>query len=139
MNHAASGAYLRVQTETASPGQLIAMLYDALLRSAARAEAAIAQGKLEEAHASLLRTQDLILELIASLALDADGEAGALARQIAPLYEYVYRRTLDASLRKDAAPLREVVRLITPMRAAWQSVLDCVAQAGPVTTGATRG
>ncbi|TAK79384.1 MAG: flagellar protein FliS, partial [Dehalococcoidia bacterium] len=95
-------------------------------------------GELEEAHASLLRTQDLILELIASLALDADGEAGALARQIAPLYEYVYRRTLDASLRKDAAPLREVVRLITPMRAAWQSVLDCV-QAGPVTTGVTRG
>ncbi len=140
MNQAARGAYLRIQTETASPGQLVVMLYDALLHSLTRAEEAIARAEVEDANASLLRAQDVVLELIASLNLDADDEAGAMARRIVPLYEYLYRRTLDASLRKDAAPLREAVRLVTPLRAAWQSALETLAgEGGVVATGGFRG
>lgn len=140
MNQAARDTYLRIQTETASPGQLIVMLYDALLRNLVRAEEAIARADVEAAHASLLRSQDVVLELVASLDLDAGGEAGAMARRLAPLYEYLYRRTLDASLRKDAAPVREAIRLVTPLREAWQAALETLArQAGVSATGGIRG
>ena len=140
MNQAARDTYLRIQTETASPGQLIIMLYDALLRSLVRAEEAISSADVEGAHSSLLRSQDVILELIASLDMTADGEAGAMARQMGSLYEYIYRRTLDASLRKDVAPVQEVIRLVEPVRAAWQGALETLAyEAGVSATGGIRG
>lgn len=140
MNQVAHNTYLRIQTETASPGQLIIMLYDALLRSLARAEDAIGRADIEAAHASLLRCQDITLELMASLDLEAVGEAGIMARQMAPLYEYIYRRTLDASLQKDVAPVQEVARLVVPLRAAWQAALESIAsEAGGAGIGAIRG
>jgi len=140
MNQAARDTYLRIQTETASPGQLVIMLYDALLRSLMRSEEAIARADVETAHTSLLHAQDVVLELIASLDMDAEGEASAMARQMASLYEYIYRRTLDASLRKEIAPVQEAIRLVTPLRTAWQTALETLAyEAGISVTGGIHG
>jgi len=131
--------YQRIQTETASPGQLIALLYDAMLRSLERAQAGLEQRDLETAHAPLLRAQDIVLELMASLDVDAAGEAGAIARQIAPLYEYMYRRLLDASLKKDVAAVKEVRRLVQPVRDAWITALETVSQHAAAAPAAHRG
>ena len=120
--------YLRMQTSTASPGELIAMLYDALLRNLSRAEGGLESRDIESAHHALLRSQDIVLELMASLDLEAEGEAGSIARQMAPLYEYLYRRLLDASVHKETAPIAEVRRLVQPVREAWRFALEQVAQ-----------
>lgn len=117
-------AYQRVQTETSTPGQLISLLYDAMLRSLDRAKAGLEVKDIETAHGSILRAQDIVLELISSLNLEDAGDAGAMARQIAPLYEYMYRRLLDASLRKDAEALDEVRTLLLPVREAWAGALE---------------
>ncbi|MFA7249295.1 MAG: flagellar export chaperone FliS [Dehalococcoidia bacterium] len=117
-------AYLRVQTETSSPGQLIALLYDAMIRSLDRAREGLAQRDVEKAHEPLLRAQDIALELIVSLNMDDTGEAGAMARQLAPLYEYMYRRLLDASVHKDVEAVDEVRRLLVPVREAWADALE---------------
>ncbi len=131
---AAHQAYRRMQTATATPGELIAMLYDALLKNLARAENSLAVAQdgtaardVEQAHESLLKAQDIVLELISSLDVNADGDAGQMARQMAPLYEYMYRRLLDASLRKDAEPIAEVRRLVQPVREAWRFALEQLA------------
>jgi flagellar secretion chaperone FliS len=112
-------AYKRVQTETASPGELVLLLYDALLNDLTRAEERLAARDLEKAHRSLVRAQEILLELIASL----DMNAGDIARRLAPLYEYQYQCLLDANVRKDARPVAEVIRLITPLRNAWTQVI----------------
>ena len=39
--------YQRIQAETATPGQLIALLYDAMLRSLARAEGGLEERNLQ--------------------------------------------------------------------------------------------
>lgn len=119
--------YRRIQTATASPGELIALLYDALVRNLAHAETGLQAKDLEQAHRALLKSQDIVLELISSLDTDAAGEAGQMARQLAPLYEYMYRRLLDASIRKDAEPVVEVRRLVQPVREAWRHALEQVA------------
>lgn len=126
--HSAHLTYRRMQTATASPGELIALLYDALLRNLSRAEGGLGSHDLEEAHAALLRAQDIVLELISSLDTGAEGDAGAIARQLGPLYEYMYRRLLDASVHKDAEPLAEVRRLVEPVREAWSVALEQLAQ-----------
>lgn len=120
--------YRRMQTATASPGELIALLYDALVRNLSRAEHGLVAKDIEEAHEALLRSQDIVLELISSLDMEAEGEAGAMARQMAPLYEYLYRRLLDASVHKDTAPVAEVRRLVEPVREAWRHALEQLAR-----------
>jgi flagellar secretion chaperone FliS len=112
------------------PGELIALLYDALLRNLMRRRNAgltVARHR-GVAHRRCCVSQDIVLELISSLDTDAEGDVGSLARQLAPLYEYVYRRLLDASLHKDAAPLAEVRRLVQPVREAWAFALEQLAQ-----------
>ena len=121
-------AYQRMQAETSTPGQLIALLYDAMVRSLDRAQTGLEQRDLETAHAPLLRAQDIVLELIASLNVEEGGEAGVMARQLAPLYEYMYRRLLEASIHKDVSAVEEVRRLILPVRDAWSNALEQVSR-----------
>ncbi len=123
MQSAGYDAYQRIQTETATPGQLIAMLYDAFVRNLWQAEEALETSNLQGAHQALLRSQDIILELISSLEVKAEGAVGDVARQIAPLYEYIYRRLIDANIRKDVLAVREVRALILPVRDAWSEAL----------------
>ena len=131
-------AYQRMQAETSTPGQLIALLYDAMLRSLDRAQAGLEQRDLESAHAPLLRAQDITLELISSLSVDDEGEAGVMARQLAPLYEYMYRRLLEASVRKDVSAVEEVRRLILPVRDAWANALEQVSRQAASAPGTPR-
>jgi len=133
---AAHQTYRRMQTSTASPGELIGMLYDALVRNLTRAESGLQTHDIEAAHQALLRSQDIVLELIASLDTDAEGGAGRIARQLAPLYEYMYHRLLDASMHKDTTPIAEVRRLVQPVREAWRGALEQIAYqaaASPIT------
>jgi flagellar protein FliS len=113
------GAYRRVQAETAAPADLVLMLYDGLLRNLARGERAIGEGRHGEANNALIRSQEIVLELIASLDHEADGEGGALSLRLASVYEYCYRRLVEANLRKQAAPAREVATLVGRVRDAW--------------------
>jgi len=108
------GAYQRVQAETSSPGELIILLYDALLTNLRRGVAALEAGEPEVVNQALTRAQDITLELRASL--DAQTE---LAEQLMPLYTYVFRSLVLANVNKDAALVRELEAMITPMRDAW--------------------
>ena len=125
MRTAGYETYRRIQTETSSPAELILLLYDALLNDLEQAHDGLARRDFEAAHRPLLRAQDIVLELISSL----DLEAGDIARQLAPLYEYQYQRLLEASVQKDATAVAEVARLITPLRNAWAHAVLTV-QAG---------
>lgn len=108
--------YLRIQAETASPAELILRLYDAMMRDLTRADIALTtNAPLEEAHAPLVHAQDILLELIASL----DMSAGDLAQQFADLYQYMYQRLVHANVHKDGSAVREVQRLLSPIREAW--------------------
>jgi flagellar protein FliS len=113
------GVYRRIQTETSSPGELILMLYDALLNDLQHAESDLTQHHWEPAHTSLVRAQEIVLELIASLDMDA----GEIARQLAPLYEYQYQRLLEANVQKNPKPVTEVIGLVRPLREAWMNAV----------------
>jgi flagellar protein FliS len=125
------GAYQRVQTETASPPELIAMLYDALVKNLARAESGLTGDDFERAHVALVRAQDIMLELIASQdASSEDPRVEELTTQLTALYEYMYQKLLSANVEKNVAPVREVQRLIEPIRQAWAQVMHVRPGAG---------
>lgn len=118
-------SYRQVATRTASPGQLVLMLYEGAIRFLERAEAGF---QLEDPvefnttiNDNIIRAQDIIRELDFSLNVDQGGE---LAIQLRRLYDYFDRILLEANLRKDPAGIVEVIKRITVLRDAWAAMLD---------------
>ena len=117
-------SYRQVATRTASPGQLVLMLYEGAIRFLERAQAGF---QLEDPveynttiNNNILRAQDIIRELDFSLNVDQGGE---LAQQLRRLYDYFDRVLLEANLRKDPTGIREVIERITVLRNAWATML----------------
>jgi flagellar protein FliS len=122
-------AYARTyQTQsilTASPGQLVLMMYDGALRFMAQARAAFAlpEDRLERIqliNTALLRAQAVIGELRSNLDHRAGGE---IAVNLDRLYDYHLRLLQRANLRKEEAPVIEVERLVRNLRDGWAEML----------------
>ncbi len=109
-------AYRRQQIETASPVQLIVMLYDGAIRHCKGAELAIEQQDREQARHHLLKAQDIVAELLASLDMEKGGE---LAGSLAQLYGYIHGRLVEANVQQDPQAVREAGRLLSGLRDAW--------------------
>lgn len=120
-NH--SQAYRAVGVETgvdgASPHQLVAMLYSGLLDSVALARGALRDGHMERKAHELSRAHRIVEE---GLKGGLSPAGGALAEQLAGLYDYIGVRLVHANLRNDDAALAECVSLIEPLRDAWSTI-----------------
>lgn len=112
--------YQRVGVETADRGRLLLMLYEGALRFLRRARKALYDRDLEGANNNLLRAEDIVSELMASLDLENGGEiAGGLFR----LYDYMYHLLLEANLKKDPQPLGQVETMLEELRDTWKEAL----------------
>jgi flagellar protein FliS len=118
---------------TASPGQLVLMLFDASLNALAIARKACEEAtgdprKLEIVHTQLVKAQKIIAELQGTLNLEAGGE---FARTMYRLYDYYDRRLVEANMKKQSAPIAEVERLLGEVRNAWFEMLRQQDSAAP--------
>ena len=127
MRAAGYGAYRQVQTETSSTGELLLLLYDALERNLSLADAALVAGERETAHQPLIRSQEIVLELLASL----DLEQGDLPVQLSSLYEYCYQRLMAASLHQDVTMVRDAGRVISQLGEAWRHAVHAAGEGAP--------
>ena len=111
--------YRSTKVETASPVDLVVMLYQGVVRFSRQAVEAVERGDIKAAHTSFLRAQDIIAELVGSLNHEAGGE---VARNLELVYDYAFRRLVEANVRKDAAPAREVIKIFRDLGTAWQEI-----------------
>ena len=118
-------AYQTQSILTASPGQLVLLMYDGALRFMAQARAGFAlpeenPRRIETIHTALLRAQAILSELRANLDMEAGGD---IATNLDRLYDYHIRRLFECNMRKDEAPLIEVEGLVRTLRDAWAEML----------------
>lgn len=118
-------AYRANSILTASPGQLVLMLFDGALNSLAIARQACddTEGdprRFEVIHTQLTKAQRIIAELQGTLNMEAGGE---FARTMYQLYDYYDRRLSEANIKKQSAPIAEVERLLGEVRNAWSEML----------------
>jgi len=100
---------------SATPVQLVTMLYDRLMLDLGRAEAAQLVADWGTAAEQLLHAQAIVAELSSSLKVDVwDGGEGLLA-----LYGYTSTALVNANVHHDVELTREVVGLLDPLRQAW--------------------
>jgi flagellar protein FliS len=112
--------YLSDSVSTASPGQLLMMLYDRLVLDLAQAEEALIAGDRPTGTARLLHAQEIVMELRTTLDTSSwDGAAG-----LAGLYGFILTELVGANVRAD--PHRVVVcrALIEPLRDAWREAIQ---------------
>ena len=107
---------------TASPHQLIVLLFEGARQAVVVARAGIESGDVPKKGAAITKAIDIILNgLRASLNLE---EGGNLAQNLYALYDYMARRLLHANLNNDKAALDEVLNLLSEIHGAWVSIGD---------------
>lgn len=111
---------------TASPGQLVLMLFDGALSALAIARDALGRPendmrRLEIVNHQLLKAQAIVSELQGGLNFQAGGEVATTLNQ---LYDYYNRRLFEANLRKQIGPVIEVEKMLGELRAGWAEMLS---------------
>ncbi|TFG82253.1 MAG: flagellar export chaperone FliS [Spirochaetales bacterium] len=122
MNYNPLAAYKETRVKTASPGQLLVMLYEEAVRQCDHAIELLSAGKktaptsIEKSNAAIGKVQDIVTELMASLDFEAGGE---IARDLFSLYVFFNRELTEANIAKDPERISVVRRMIDELRAAW--------------------
>ena len=124
--------YQRTQAETASPGEMIVMLYNGALRFLTVARRKLEVQDLEGAGASLLRAQDIVLELMVSV----DTSLGEVARNLFDLYQFMHKHLVLANVKKDAQLIEDVEGLLRELVAAWEQAIRADKKVTPIRGGA---
>lgn len=112
--------YVGDSVTTASPGRLVTMLYDRLVRDLLAAEAALAAADLEGANTNLIHAQEIVWELAAGL--DPTKWSGGPA--LAALYQFMLAELLEANVKKDAGQVVSVRGLVEPLADAWHQAAE---------------
>jgi flagellar protein FliS len=117
--------YLSAGVTTASPHQLLVMLYDRLALDLERAEAALVASDREVAHEQLMHAQQIVLELRSSLQVDV-WEGGP---RLAALYSWVVGELIQANMKGDVRRVRDCRKVVEPLRDAWREAAASLASA----------
>ncbi len=114
-----ANVYMKNQVQTNSPENLVLMLYDGAKKFTGRGIKAMEENNIEEANNNLVRSQDILAELMAGI----NFEAGELAENLFALYEYMHYRLIQANLKKDKEPAEEVLVMMSELRDTWAQML----------------
>jgi flagellar protein FliS len=109
-------AYRRTEAQSASPMQLVVMLYDGALQFLSEARTAQATGDLPRRAHALRRVAAILAECQSTLDLE---RGGGVAQELDRLYSYMSARLIDITVKKDPTAIDELYQLMTPLRQAW--------------------
>lgn len=104
---------------TADQGRLALFLFEGAVRFARQAAGYIEARNAAAAHHALVRAQDIV-EYLAST-VNTEIEVG---QNLATLYDFIYRRLVEANLNKDVRLVKEASGLLEQLRDTWQEALN---------------
>jgi flagellar secretion chaperone FliS len=117
-------SYRQVATKTATPGQLVLMLFDGALRFLDKALIGFDLDDPLDSNLAInnniLKAQEILRELNSSLNMEQGGEFAATMRR---LYNYYDLQLSQSNLQKDPAGVQLVIRLLSVIRGAWAEML----------------
>lgn len=117
-------AYQNSAVTTANPRELTLMLYDGALKFMRLAKLAIEQGNSDLKNTNIQKTQAIFQELRMTL-----NKKIAVSANLDSLYEYLWRRLVDANVKNDTTILDEVLDFTTELRDTWKEAMKLAKQA----------
>ncbi|HEX5780806.1 MAG TPA: flagellar export chaperone FliS [Solirubrobacteraceae bacterium] len=112
-------AYKEQSILTATPGQLVVMLYDGCLRFLNQAAYAMRDGDVVVAGNRLSRAEAIVDELLTTLDLE---QGGVIASRLQGIYVFCARHLLEARIEGDADKIDQVNGLLAELRESWAQV-----------------
>jgi flagellar protein FliS len=107
-------SYFQTKVQTASPAQLLILLYDGAIRFCRLGIEAIRGRKYDQANENLLKAQDIVREL--AVTLDRRAE---ISKDLLRLYDYFMERLREANLKKAEEPAEEILGYLVELRETW--------------------
>ena len=118
MNQNRMSDYQRNAILTATPAELTLMLYEGAIKFCNLGKMAIEKGDVQKAHTNLKRAQDIITEF--RITLD---HKYPVWEDFERVYDYIYRKLVEANMHNDVEALDEALKYIREMRDTWKQVM----------------
>lgn len=113
------GLYSAVQTAT--PHQLINLLFDGALRQLTTAQFALQQNNLSDKGVAISKALDIFDGLRSALNME---QGGQIAQNLDALYDYMQRQLIQANLQNDTGRIEEVIHLLREIKTGWEAIAD---------------
>jgi flagellar protein FliS len=111
-------AYRQNAVLSATPGELVVMLYDGARRFLRQATVAMAAGEVERAHNALRRAELIIGQLDGTL----DHDQGQISERLHAIYQFCLAHLNRGRMAQDTRMLEEVSNLLGELRGAWAEI-----------------
>lgn len=122
--------YLRVQVETASPGELTLLLYQELVKSLLRAKQCYSQNEYEEMGKFLHKSRAIMSELTVTLNKEYE-----IANSLHQLYTFYSNHLAQFIVSKDEQILDDVIEFARDMADTWKKALNQLKVSGSTANG----
>ena len=114
----AAQIYQGNRINTASPAELTLMLYEGAIKFCNIAIGALEKDDRQKANTNLIKAQKIIVEFRSTLDFKYP-----VAKQFDIVYDYIYRRLVEANINKDKEIAEEALKYIREMRDTWKEVM----------------
>lgn len=114
----AANMYQHNTVQTASPAKIILMLYEGAIKFCNIARDAIDANDISKANLNIQKAEKIIVQL----RMDLDMKY-PVAKEFDQVYDYIYRRLVEANMHKDKEILEEALEHIKTMRDTWKEVM----------------
>lgn len=115
--------YRNTQVTTASPEQILIMLYDGAIRFLNLGIQGMEERDFEKRNLNINKAVAIVSEFRATLDHEVGGE---IAANLDALYDFMIREMTRASIKNDVAILQPVLNILGELRGAWADAAEIV-------------
>jgi len=123
----ALSTYKETKIKTAGQGQLIIMLYEEAVKQLTRALEMMDSnkqkkdpGKIEQISKSVMKTEEIVTELMVSLDFEQGGE---ISKNLFALYSWFNRELLEANIAQDTDRIKTVRDMLADLKDTWGQIV----------------
>jgi len=120
--------YLLTRVRSASPMELVGILYETAIQSTDEALANLRSGNVLNRGQAVNKAVEIIFELQRSLRHDVQPQ---YSQNLAALYSYMQSRLAEAHARKSEEMFKEVARLLRTLHEGWSGAIENLAARSP--------
>ena len=113
--------YREQSVNSATPLQLVIMLYDGADRFLEAARISMEQKNLNKQDENLQKAQKIILQLMSSLDMQNGGE---VAKNLLALYSYCVNQLVEANMYDQKEPIARVRKILGELKTSWISLSE---------------
>lgn len=110
--------YRQQTVMTASPGELVLMLYDGCIKNVKLARLFMEEKNLQESNEAFKKAQAILSELMKGLDFKYE-----ISEQLYKLYEFLNWELINANIHKDIDKVNSSLEILTEMRDTWDQAI----------------